>query len=1000
MSKPVKTITITFALILLTAMILPLMMNQTVTTAGAQTTVSTNLLQYEWLGIQGNLNTHFSAGPAPNSPDILWQRKVASSGYGSYSPVAFNGMLFITQGTNVTAINPLTGDVIYNAIVPTPVTGRSSSVSFIFKIDGTHMGVLSSVGSTVTPNQTLLAAWTICCLNTADGSLLWSMPSQYGPGNTGYPVPVYVQENQMLYITVGDPTGKGNTQSPGILQAWSLSDPISPPTLAWNYTAFGPIITSQGAVYGDGRIFLENGEPHQTCLNATNGDVLWDVLLTGAPSYGGSYYKGVLYRGLLDNTFIALNGTNGDVLWKYNPEDFGFWSSASAAAYGMVYELNVDGYLYALDAATGQVVWKYLGSHYYPGCVQVADGKIYACTGEPSASPVTGQGYAEFSCLNAFTGQVIWQQNRTFWVGPFEMACIAYGNFYGVDSGNLYCFSGTPKDWTMFGSDSAHTASGSGGPVNMTLNWKFKTNGAVVSSPAVVNGSVYVGSDDRNLYCLDSDTGAKLWRFKTGYYIRSSPAVINTRVYTGADDGYFYCLNALTGDQLWKTPAPGYVIPIMTGTFPQFASSPNVFDGKVYAGALDGKMYCLNANTGSILWAVQTTNAILSSPTYVNNDGLYFASIDGFVYKVNPNSGSVVWNVSTPIGLEIAMEGSPCVGNGMVVIGSGAAKNSPAGIGQMYCLNATTGATLWTYTLMRQSGNLQPTWTALYRSDSLGPVFYFADYFNIDCVNATNGKLIWTSYLTREHFSLPAYADGKIYVGSNSFGIYVIDANSGQKIGYYETGAEVEGSTAIYENRVYFGSLNWGVYCIGQSSSKTTTYGPFLTASSSDTQIKPNEAVTVSGNLSPLMPSATVTVTFVKPDQSFVDLSAPVDSIGAYSTTYSPDSVGTWTIVASLNSTGLQTTTSDYYGNVAAHSQALTVNVASPSSTPSTTPSPISTPTSTPIVTPTPTVIASSYPTTSPSDGGTLSTGSIIIALAVVVIVVVAAVAIYLRRRK
>jgi outer membrane protein assembly factor BamB len=44
------------------------------------------------------------------------------------------------------------------------------------------------------------------------------------------------------------------------------------------------------------------------------------------------------------------------------------------------------------------------------------------------------------------------------------------------------------------------------------LAWKFTTGGVVWSSPAVVNGVVYVGSLDNNTYALNATTGAQLWK--------------------------------------------------------------------------------------------------------------------------------------------------------------------------------------------------------------------------------------------------------------------------------------------------------------------------------------------------------------------------------------------------------------------------------------------------------------------------------------------------------
>ncbi len=855
-TKVRKTALYTIALILLiSAAAVPIGMNNTNLLASAQavSTVPSSMLQYEWLGINRDVaQTHFSAGPAPNTPTILWQKSMP--GVGS-DPVLFNGMLFVTQGSNIVAMDPMTGKTIYTVAVPKVLSDRSASATNIMKIDDTYMVAMSSTGSIVNATTSLPAAWALRGFRIADGSLVWQMSPQFGP-TVAYR-PRYVPDTKMIYTVVGNSTGRGGTQNPGGVQAWTFSDPTQPPSLAWSWINFGVTYGAGSVVYGDGRLFVGGSEPHQTCLNATTGKVLWETQLTGAIQYGGTYYNGVLYRGLLDNSFTAIDGNTGKVLWTNKPSAYGFWCSATAAAYGIVYETNVDGYFYAFNATTGNIVWKYLGpGQYYPGYAEIGDGKVYVATGQGVPSPITGQGIQEFTCFNATTGEVLWQVNKEFRSGPSDYQAIAYGNFYAVNQETvnglstynspppkvldtiLYCYASeaategaaAPKDWPMYGSDPAHKAvSTESAPVNMAQKWVYHTGGAVTSSAVVVQGKVYIGSDDHNWYCLDANSGTKIWNFTIGYYIRSTAAVVNGKFYSGTDDGFAYCLDANTGSQLWKTPTPGQVLPIMTGTYPEYHSSPNVVDGKVYIGAIDGKLYCLDANSGSVIWALQTTGAILSNPTYIANDGLYFASVDGFVYKVNPSSGSVIWNVSTPIGLDIAMEGSACVGNNLVVIGSGGAKNSIAQLGQMYCFNATNGNRVWTYNQQNYnstSPNLQPVWTPLYLNNSvLGPVFYFGDFFHMTCVNATNGNRLWTTYLTREHFGLPAYADNKLYIPSDTFGIYVCDATTGAKIGYFEAGAQVRTSPALYGGKVYFGSNNWDVFCVGWSSAATTYIG-------------------------------------------------------------------------------------------------------------------------------------------------------------------------------
>ncbi len=47
-------------------------------------------------------------------------------------------------------------------------------------------------------------------------------------------------------------------------------------------------------------------------------------------------------------------------------------------------------------------------------------------------------------------------------------------------------------------------------------DWTYKTGDAIESSPVVVNGVVFVGSRDHNLYALDARTGKKIWSYTTG----------------------------------------------------------------------------------------------------------------------------------------------------------------------------------------------------------------------------------------------------------------------------------------------------------------------------------------------------------------------------------------------------------------------------------------------------------------------------------------------------
>jgi parallel beta-helix repeat protein len=209
--------------------------------------------------------------------------------------------------------------------------------------------------------------------------------------------------------------------------------------------------------------------------------------------------------------------------------------------------------------------------------------------------------------------------------------------------------------WPMFHHDLNHFGySTSKAPeINATL-WNFQTGDGIVSSSAVTDGKVYVGSMDHKVYCLNATTGAWIWEYATGNYVESSPAVVNGKVYVGSDDYKVYCLNASNGSYIWSYTTGGPVI-----------SSPAVVNGNVYVGSWDWKLYCLNASTGAWIWEYATGWFVESSPA-VANGKVYVGSNDGKVYCLNASIGSYIWSYTT--GNEVVS--SPAVASGKVYIGS------------------------------------------------------------------------------------------------------------------------------------------------------------------------------------------------------------------------------------------------------------------------------------------------------------------------------------------
>jgi putative pyrroloquinoline-quinone binding quinoprotein len=88
------------------------------------------------------------------------------------------------------------------------------------------------------------------------------------------------------------------------------------------------------------------------------------------------------------------------------------------------------------------------------------------------------------------------------------------------------------------------------------------------SSPAVVGGLAYIGSDDGSLWAVDALTGTPVWRDPVGAQVRSSPAAADGRVFFGSADGWVCADDALAGARLWAYAIGGNVTapPLVVGS--------------------------------------------------------------------------------------------------------------------------------------------------------------------------------------------------------------------------------------------------------------------------------------------------------------------------------------------------------------------------------------------------------------------------------------------------
>ncbi|MGC1119768.1 MAG: PQQ-binding-like beta-propeller repeat protein, partial [Candidatus Methanofastidiosia archaeon] len=168
------------------------------------------------------------------------------------------------------------------------------------------------------------------------------------------------------------------------------------------------------------------------------------------------------------------------------------------------------------------------------------------------------------------------------------------------------------------------------------LIWKHGTGDELRSSPAVVDGKVYIASLENRIYCLDTETGKLIWRYEageltwwheTGYLLRSSPAVADGKVYIGCF--YLYCLDAETGKLISRDYSFGLSI---------ISSSPALANGKVYVGSCDDSIYCFGGKEISeILTPTETFSPLSTQSIHFIHIWLFSAAVTSIimVYMIN-----------------------------------------------------------------------------------------------------------------------------------------------------------------------------------------------------------------------------------------------------------------------------------------------------------------------------------------------------------------------------
>lgn len=353
-------------------------------------------------------------------------------------------------------------------------------------------------------------------------------------------------------------------------------------------------------------------------------------------------------------------------------------------------------------------------------------------------------------------------------------------------------------DWAMFGFDATH-ASNNGLETSLGLSnvaalhqvWTAVTPDKIVSPPSIASGVAYVGTADNKLYAFNENgktgcsgtpkTCTPLWSTPSlGGDIVTTPAVADGRVYVGSIGAKFDAFDAAGTTNCSGTPK--VCQPLWSRTMSgDVIAPPTVVSGVVYviaANDFSDELDAINDSTGALLWSALLdsdlgSNLHTTSAVSVAN-GIAYAGFDAdgpddamvAAFDANgvngcsgtPTTCNPLWTAPLDNALQ---ESTPVLANGSVF----AATDDPSGM-NVYDAAGSTGCS-------GSPTTCTPLWTAVAPlakpAVANGIVFVGADAFDATGVSGCGGTpKTCTPLWTNASGTVGAIANGVAYSTSST----------------------------------------------------------------------------------------------------------------------------------------------------------------------------------------------------------------------------------------
>ena len=400
-------------------------------------------------------------------------------------------------------------------------------------------------------------------------------------------------------------------------------------------------------------------------------------------------------------------------------------------------------------------------------------------------------------------------------IGFWVIWSLGVGRNPPVPSSDVSSAPMSEADWPMIGRDPSHTGLnswGDGVPEGKVV-WKLETGAPFESSPAVVDGTVYVSTGDKRVMALDAESGEVVWETDVGGPVASSPAVAGGLLYVGLRDNRFIALSTASGELVWAHLTRGYIV-----------ASATVRNGIVYIGSSDERLYAFDAQTGEEFWSFKAAGRINASPAVsdevigIVSQGRAVQILDALTGRLRLDFNITGESIAPPTLDDYLLYAADSRG---AIVGIDWTKRqlpfeklarfirTQLFVWQFVETLPPPKGYVWNY---RQRGQRFQSATVLGHDH----LFAVSDTGILLALNRSDGELAWRSRVDGKVVGSPSIAGNYVYVGDSTGTVYEIDALNGELARRFtiDGGGEIVSTPVIAGGTMFVTDKNGTLYAI------------------------------------------------------------------------------------------------------------------------------------------------------------------------------------------